>query len=211
MNYYGQVITWDELRNLILRAAGGLKKLGIKKGDRVYLGMANSPQFVICYYAAHSLGAVIMAMSPLYKAGEVSYAVNDAGVKVMIIEESVVPVYNQIKDMVPTVEHVVVTALDEYLPEDPYPAFPADLKASGPVSRYSGLESFMAADPITQFEDVRSDDLALLNTPQEPRTSQRAMLTHKNRSMGPGLTLISVPIRLMSALLWSCPCFTLLP
>ena len=47
LNYYGQVITWDELRNLILRAAGGLKKLGIK-GDRVYLGMANSPQFVIC-------------------------------------------------------------------------------------------------------------------------------------------------------------------
>ncbi len=209
INYYGRVISWDELRNLILTAAGGLKKLGIEKGDRVYLGLANSPQFVICYYAAHSLGAVVMAMSPLYKAGEVSYAVNDAGAKVMIIEESVVPVYNQIKDMVPTVEHVVVTALDEYLPEDPYPAFPADLKASG--AEYPGTvawKDFMAADLITQFEDVRPDDLALLQyTSGTTGRPKGAMLTHKNLLNGAWINSHMAPVTIEDRVIVVLPMF----
>ncbi len=86
-----------------------LQKLGVKKGDRVYLGMQNCPQFAISFFAAHSLGAIVTAISPAYKAGEVSYVLNDSGAKVMIIEESVVPVINEIRDKIPTVENVIVT------------------------------------------------------------------------------------------------------
>jgi acyl-CoA synthetase (AMP-forming)/AMP-acid ligase II len=182
VNFYGRRITWDEYRDLILRAAGGLKKLGIKKGDRVYLGLQNCPQFVIAMYAAHCLGAVVVAISPAYKAGEVSYMVNDSGAKVMIIEESVVPVYKGIKDNIPSVEHVVVTSLDEYLPEEPYPAFPEDL-------RYRGVDcpgaiawkDFMNAEPVTGFEDVDINDLAMLQyTSGTTGRPKGAMLTHKN-------------------------------
>jgi acyl-CoA synthetase (AMP-forming)/AMP-acid ligase II len=182
INFYGRRISWDEFRDLILRAAGGLQKLGIKKGDRVYIGLQNSPQFVITYYAAHSIGAVTMSMSPAYKAGEISYVVNDAGAKVMIIEESVVPVYNEIKDIIPSVEHVVVTALDEYIPEEPFPAFPADLRARG-VNCPSAVDwkDFIASDPITEMEDVDINDLALLQyTSGTTGRPKGAMLTHKN-------------------------------
>ena len=79
--FYGREITWNELRNLVMRAAGGLQKLGVKKGDRVYLGMQNCPQFVIAYFAAHCLGAIVQAMSPAYRPGEVSHALNDSGAK----------------------------------------------------------------------------------------------------------------------------------
>ncbi len=182
INFYGRLISWDEFRDLILRAAGGLQKLGIKKGDRVYIGLQNSPQFVITYYAAHSLGAVTMSMSPAYKAGEVSYVVNDAGAKVMIIEESVVPVYNEIKDIIPSVEHVVVTALDEYIPEEPFPAFPADLRARGvDCPGAIAWKDFIASDPIMEMADVDINDLALLQyTSGTTGRPKGAMLTHKN-------------------------------
>lgn len=180
--YYGRQISWDEFRELILRAAGGLKKMGVKKGDRVYIGLQNCPQFPIALYAAHSIGAVVMAVSPAYKTGEVSYMVKDAGAKVMIIEESVVPVYNDIKDFIPSVEHVVVTALDEYLPEKPYPAFPADLMAKG-VNCPGSItwKDFISAEPVTGFEDVDINDLALLQyTSGTTGRPKGAMLTHKN-------------------------------
>lgn len=182
INFYGRLITWDELRELVLRAAGGLQKLGVKKGDRVYLGMQNCPQFMISYYAAHSVGAIVMAISPAYKAGEVSYALNDSGSKVMIIEESVIPVFNQIKDKVPGVENVIVTSLDEYVPEDAYPAFPADLVSTG--MEYPGTISwkdFIASEPLKEFADVDINDVALLQyTSGTTGRPKGAMLTHRN-------------------------------
>lgn len=180
--YYGKVITWDELRVQIMRAAGGLQKLGVKNGDRVYLGMQNCPQFVISYFAAHMLGAIVMAISPAYKAGEVSYAINDSGSKVLIIEESVVPVFNQIRDNVPAVEHVIVTALDEYLPTDPYPAFPADLKTKAwQCADAITWQDFMASEPLQQMADVDINDVALLQyTSGTTGRPKGAMLTHLN-------------------------------
>lgn len=180
--YYGQTISWDELRNQVMRAAGGLQKMGVKKGDRVYLGMQNCPQFVISYFAAHMLGAIVMAISPAYKAGEVTFAVNDSGSKVMIIEESVVPVLNEIREKIPAVEHVIVTSLDEYLPAEPYPAFPVDLYAKG--LEYPGAVSwkdFIASETLHEMADVDVSDIALLQyTSGTTGRPKGAMLTHKN-------------------------------
>ncbi len=180
--YYGKIITWDELRDQIMRAAGGLQKLGIKKGDRVYLGMQNCPQFVISYFAAHMLGAIVMAISPAYKAGEVSYAINDSGAKALIIEESVIPVFNEIRGKIPSVENVIVTSLDEYLPENPYPVFPADLASKGTTcSGAIDWKDFIASEPLKEMADVDINDVALLQyTSGTTGRPKGAMLTHLN-------------------------------
>ena len=47
--------------------------------------MPNVAYFPIAYYAILRLGAVVVPMNPLLKAGEVSYAWNDAGVKVAVV------------------------------------------------------------------------------------------------------------------------------
>jgi acyl-CoA synthetase (AMP-forming)/AMP-acid ligase II len=209
INFYGRLISWDELRNLILRAAGGLQKMGVKKGDRVYIGLQNCPQFVIIYYAAHSLGAVTMSMSPAYKAGEVSYAVNDAGAKVMVIEESVVPVYEMIKDIIPTVEHVVLTALDEYLPEEPFPTFPADLRARGvDCPGAIAWKDFIASDPITEMADVDINDLALLQyTSGTTGRPKGAMLTHKNLVNGAWINSVNYTMTVEDRIIGVLPMF----
>ena len=58
---------------------------GVTAGDRVALIMPNVAYFPIAYYAILRLGAVVVPMNPLLKAGEVSYAWNDAGVKVAVV------------------------------------------------------------------------------------------------------------------------------
>jgi acyl-CoA synthetase (AMP-forming)/AMP-acid ligase II len=71
--YYGTEFTWTELKDMVLKVAGGLQRLGVKKGDRVYLGMQNCPQFVFSYFAVHALGAVVVPGSPMFKKGELHY------------------------------------------------------------------------------------------------------------------------------------------
>ncbi|CFX83767.1 AMP-dependent synthetase/ligase [Syntrophomonas zehnderi OL-4] len=180
--YYGTVITWDELRDQIMRAAGGLQKLGVEKGDRVYLGMQNCPQFVISYFAAHMLGAIVMAISPAYKEGEVNFVLNNSESKVMIIEESVVPVVNQIRTNIPSVKHIIVTSLEEYLPEDPYPAFPADPNGKGiECPGAIAWKDLIANEPLKKMADVDVNDVALLQyTSGTTGHPKGAMLTHLN-------------------------------
>ena len=51
-------ITWNELRHRVHRIAGGLAKLGVKKGDTVALMLNNRPEFIPADLAAVSLGGV---------------------------------------------------------------------------------------------------------------------------------------------------------
>jgi len=64
--FYGQKISYRELRDQIDRFATALCDLGVKKGDKVALLLLNSPQFIIAYFGALKAGAVLTAISPVY-------------------------------------------------------------------------------------------------------------------------------------------------
>src|SRR5215216_4853062 len=51
-------ITWDELREQVARCAAGLRRLGVRRGDRVVAYMPNVPETVVALLATASLGAV---------------------------------------------------------------------------------------------------------------------------------------------------------
>ena len=187
--YYGKIITWLELKDLVFKAEGSLKKLGVVKGDHVYLGLQNSPQFVIAYFAAHCLGAIVIPASPMFKGGEMSYVLNNSGAKIVITEDGLYPIFQSIRDQVPAVEAVIVTSLGEYLPTEPYPAFPAGILIEG--GDFSGAiqwKDFMNAEPLKELADVCLDDIALLQyTSGTTGHPKGAMLTHRNIAHRAGL------------------------
>ena len=79
------VLTYAALDAAAARCATLLAARGVTAGDRVALIMPNVAYFPIAYYAILRLGAVVVPMNPLLKAGEVSYAWNDAGVKTAVV------------------------------------------------------------------------------------------------------------------------------
>src|SRR5689334_4289070 len=50
-------LTWGELRERVDALAGGLHRLGVRRGDTVALMVANRPEFAIADLAAVTLGA----------------------------------------------------------------------------------------------------------------------------------------------------------
>jgi len=91
LEFFGQTTTYGELRDQVSRAANGLRKLGVKRGDRVALVMPNSPQHVVAFYAALRLGAIVVEHNPLYTERELRHQFEDHGAAVAIVWDKLAP------------------------------------------------------------------------------------------------------------------------
>jgi long-chain acyl-CoA synthetase len=80
-------ITYQELDCLASRLAGGLSRLGVKKGDRVALFLPNIPEFVISYLGILKVGAVSVSVNAMLKSGEVKFILRDCGAKALVTTE----------------------------------------------------------------------------------------------------------------------------
>jgi long-chain acyl-CoA synthetase len=89
LEFFGASTTYGELGDQIARAAEGLRRLGVKKGDRVALVLPNCPQHVIAFYATLRLGAIVIEHNPLYTVRELRHQFEDHGAKVAIVWDKV--------------------------------------------------------------------------------------------------------------------------
>ncbi|MEO7126531.1 MAG: long-chain fatty acid--CoA ligase [Nakamurella sp.] len=72
---------WDETR----RYAAVLRDQGVGPGDTVALLMPNVPDFPRVYYAALSLGAIVVPVHALLVAPEIAYVLRNSGAKVLVV------------------------------------------------------------------------------------------------------------------------------
>jgi long-chain acyl-CoA synthetase len=77
-------VTYAELWTEARRYAAVLRDRGIGPGDRVALLMPNVPDFPRVYYAALSLGAVVVPVHALLVGREIAYVLADSGAKLLI-------------------------------------------------------------------------------------------------------------------------------
>ncbi|HTI22763.1 MAG TPA: long-chain fatty acid--CoA ligase [Kutzneria sp.] len=80
----GRPMTYAELAAACDRVAAGLLRAGIAPGDVVAVQLPNSVQFVVAYFAALRIGAVVVPMNPLYRADEIAHILRDSGARMLI-------------------------------------------------------------------------------------------------------------------------------
>lgn len=85
LEFFGARTTYRELGRQVAQAAGGLRRLGVKAGDRVALVLPNCPQHVVAFYAALRLGAIVVEHNPLYTPRELrhQFEVHEASVAIV--------------------------------------------------------------------------------------------------------------------------------
>jgi acetoacetyl-CoA synthetase len=66
-----QSMTWGELTAEVARVAGGLRALGVERGDRVVAYMPNIPETLIAFLACASIGAIWSSAAPEFGARSV--------------------------------------------------------------------------------------------------------------------------------------------
>lgn len=76
--YNDRQVTYRELNDLVNRTANGLRKRGVKKGDRLAMYSKNNLDFVIVEFALARLGAVLIPINFMLKENDISYILNHA-------------------------------------------------------------------------------------------------------------------------------------
>jgi acyl-CoA synthetase (AMP-forming)/AMP-acid ligase II len=77
----GRVTTYAQLCAQVRRAASGLASRGLRKGDVVAILSPNLPEYIVAFYAAATLGAIVTPVNPLYTIEEVAKQFANAGAK----------------------------------------------------------------------------------------------------------------------------------
>ncbi|MBU1195811.1 MAG: long-chain fatty acid--CoA ligase [Proteobacteria bacterium] len=70
--YFGNAITYYEMKQKVIAMSTVLQELGVKKGDRVGIHLPNMPEYIVMFYASLSLGAIVVNFNPLYTVDELT-------------------------------------------------------------------------------------------------------------------------------------------
>ncbi|MCI2959493.1 long-chain-fatty-acid--CoA ligase [Agromyces atrinae] len=89
LEFFGAETSYRTLGDQIARAAEGLRRMGVKKGDRVALVLPNCPQHVAAFYAILRLGAIVVEHNPLYTARELRHQFEDHRARFAIVWDKV--------------------------------------------------------------------------------------------------------------------------
>ncbi|KAB1656888.1 AMP-binding protein [Pseudoclavibacter chungangensis] len=91
ISYFGATTSYRQLAEQVARVANGLRRMGVRRGDRVALVMPNAPQHVVAFYAVLRLGAIVVEHNPLYTRDELETQFRDHGARVVIAWDKVAP------------------------------------------------------------------------------------------------------------------------
>jgi fatty-acyl-CoA synthase len=134
-------LTYGEWADRTARLASALARLGVAKGDRVATLAWNSHRHLEVYFAAPLMGAVLHTVNLRLAAQDISYIVNHAGDRVLLVDASLWPVLERIRPELRTVQHVIVM---KDTPEATIPPgaldYEALLRDAAPVSEWPRLD-----------------------------------------------------------------------
>jgi fatty-acyl-CoA synthase len=138
--------TYGDFAERTARLAGALQSLGISKGDRVGTFAWNSHRHLEVYFAAPMMGAVLHTVNIRLSPQDISYIVNHADDRVLIVDASTWPILEPIRAQLRNVRHVIVM---KDTPQAEIPPgtldYEALLRDARPVEAWPRLEETAAA------------------------------------------------------------------
>ena len=93
--YENRSYTWLQIYNRCIKFASALEKIGIKEGDTVSVMAFNTPEIFEAHYSVPMTGAVLNTINTRLDAKTVSYIIDHAEAKVLIVDRQLHSVINK--------------------------------------------------------------------------------------------------------------------
>lgn len=110
-------LTFSELLRRVDTFAAGLKKLGLRKGDRLGIWGPNDLEWYIASLSAARLGLIVVAINPAYQQNELTYCLQKVNVKAVVSPDSFKTqnyskILLNVKEACPSLEHIIIVCQD---------------------------------------------------------------------------------------------------
>ena len=185
--FMGKETTYRTFMKRIDAAARGLVHMGIGKGDRVTICMANTPQALDCFYALNRIGAIPNMIHPLSAAKEIAFYLNFSHSKAILTLDQF---YEKVESILPELENptqILIARIQEELPFPLNALYPMTKNARAvkklPKSGYTYWYDMVAAgrNEILPPDDGTFDECAaILYSGGTTGTTKGIMLSNLN-------------------------------
>lgn len=189
IHFQGKELSYREVYESALKFAAYLKSIGLQKGERVAVMLPNCPQGVISFFGILMAGGVVVQTNPTYTERELEYQMKDSGAKMILVMDILFPRVTAIASRT-NIEHIIVTAIKEYLPFPKNLIYPfiqkkqygivVKVEHAGNHHLFTEIMKRKIPEEVLEPIDV-NEDLALLQyTGGTTGFPKGVMLTHKN-------------------------------
>jgi acyl-CoA synthetase (AMP-forming)/AMP-acid ligase II len=141
---------------------------GVRKGDRVAIGMRNFPEWPLAFWATQVLGAIAVPLNAFWTGPEMSYAIRDSGTRILIADGE------RTERLAPHLDELDLEALLIARPEAPLP----------PGARLldEALDAEPAGTALPEVEIQPDDDSTILYTSGTTGLPKGAIHSHRNHA-----------------------------
>ncbi|PRO64972.1 long-chain-fatty-acid--CoA ligase [Alkalicoccus urumqiensis] len=188
VEFLGRSWTYEKLYEEASAFAGALQNLGVEKGTRVAVMLANTPQSVVGYYGILLAGGIVVQTNPLSVERELEHQLVDSGAEVILCLDLVYPKVSAVKERT-SLKHIIVTSISDSLPFPKNCIYPFIQKRKNGISvKITPSSTLHRYKELLQqkktYEPQPLDpaaDLALLQyTGGTTGPAKGVMLTHRN-------------------------------
>ena len=107
-------LTYGDLQKQSCRVANMLRRLGVRREERVAMIMLDTVDFPTVFLGAIRAGIVPVPLNTLLTSDQYAYVLADCRARVLFISEALLPVVKDMVGRMPDLEHVVVSGKDAH-------------------------------------------------------------------------------------------------
>src|SRR5712675_960281 len=107
-------LSYGDLQRQSCRAANMLRRLGVRREERVAMIMLDTIDFPCVFLGAIRAGIVPVPLNTLLTSDQYAYILADCRARVLFISEALLPVVKDLVGRMPDLEHVVVAGKDAH-------------------------------------------------------------------------------------------------